>query len=124
MTDEYNMIDRFLRNNLDDDDYEVFSNALSEISHGAEQARAAMAGVKPMAEIGLDSNGDTVTQWNPDFNPSVGDKLYAAPVHPKAESNLRKVAQQALEEMDKGGMGKNIHTYIEAMHALRKELGQ
>ena len=45
MTDEYNMIDRFLRNNLDDDDYEVFSNALSEISHGAEQARAAMLDV-------------------------------------------------------------------------------
>jgi hypothetical protein len=44
-----------------------------------------------VAEIGLDSNGDTVTQWNPDFNPCVGNKLYIHP-QPKAEPVQEPVA--------------------------------
>jgi IS1 family transposase len=36
MTEEYDMIDRFLRNNLYDDDYETFSAALDELAHSRE----------------------------------------------------------------------------------------
>jgi len=38
MTYEYNMIDRFLRNNLDDDDYAEFSTALDSLAD-APQAK-------------------------------------------------------------------------------------
>jgi IS1 family transposase len=36
MSYEYDMIDRFLRNNLYDDDYETFSAALDELAHSRE----------------------------------------------------------------------------------------
>lgn len=32
-------------------------------------------GLEVVAEIALDSNGDAITQWNPNFNPVVGDKF-------------------------------------------------
>ena len=47
MTTEYDMIDRFLRNNLDDDDYEMFNAALAEIAHAASQGEQAS---KPLSE--------------------------------------------------------------------------
>jgi hypothetical protein len=53
MTDEYEMIDSYLRNNLHDDDYAEYSAALDEVAHGAEQAKAALAALKQYADLAV-----------------------------------------------------------------------
>lgn len=95
-TDAYYMIDRFLRNNLGDDDYAEYSVALEMV-----RQPQAVAGGEPVGVVGSmpGTAGFTMVCFNSEKVP-VGTKLYTAPPpqavrEPLTEAEVRKIQQEA-----------------------------
>lgn len=74
-TDAYDLIDRFLRNNLGDDDYAEYSAALEMV-----RQPQAVAGGEPVGVVGSmpGTSGFNMVCFNSEKVP-VGTKLYTAP---------------------------------------------
>ena len=123
----YDMIDRFLRNHLDDDDYAEYSAALDSLcTPQPKQEQGEPVAITITGKLG------NIYSFTGDYSLKKGDKVYTTPQQrkPLTDGQINKAAMKLAECMDypwthipeegKREMRKHAKAVIEAAYGIKE----